>query len=75
LKKLVPEASHGTGAPHLDVAVGKLVVVAAPLVDDLRDADDLAVVVADGHAHQRVSLVARFAVDLPVEPRVLGPGL
>ena len=47
--------------PHLEVGLGELVapavvVVAVPLlVHDLRDADDFAVVVAHGHAHQRAA--------------------
>ena len=55
---------------------GGLILVAGagrvrPLVDDLGDADDLTVVIAHRHAHQRPRAVARPRVDLAVKPRVL----
>ena len=56
---------------YLEVLFCEQVVLSTALVDDLSDADDLSVVVADGHAHQRVRLVAGLAVDLTVKPRIL----
>lgn len=41
------------------------------LVDGLGDPDDLAVAVADGHAQQRLRLVARQLVDVIAEATVL----
>ena len=46
-------------------------VGAVGFVDDLRHADHLAVVVADGHGQNQVGLVAGAQVHLVVEPRVL----
>ncbi len=41
------------------------------LLTNLCNTDDFSVVVANGHADQRVRLVTRFSVDLPIETRIL----
>lgn len=46
-------------------------MVAVDLVDDLRDTDDLALVVDDGHGQDAVGLVAGLPVDLLIESWVL----
>ena len=56
---------------HLEICLVKLSVLDVLLVDDLRDADDLSVVVADGHADQAAGAVASLRVVLGVEARVL----
>lgn len=58
---------------HLHV-LGRELVGAVGLVDDLRDPDHLPVVVADGHGQDEVGLVARAHVHVAVEPRVLRQG-
>ena len=62
---------YGKRNANLKIFFGELVVVFSALVDDLRHSDDLSVVVADRHAHQRVRLVPGLAVDLTVEAGIL----
>lgn len=56
---------------HLDVSLGEL-VAAVCLVDDLRDPDYVALVIADRHRQDQRRLVAGAHINGAVEPRVLG---
>ena len=65
------DAAEGEVAlEHLDVVVGEL-VTAVRLVDYLRDADHVALVITDRHREDQGSLVAGAHVDRAVEARVL----
>ncbi|KAF7276144.1 hypothetical protein GWI33_010880 [Rhynchophorus ferrugineus] len=63
-------AERQVSLEDFDVAIGELGGVVG-LVDDLGDADHIALVIADGHAEDQVGLVARTQIDFVVESRIL----